>query len=80
MQTINDYIEDLKAYCEDMDSCETIDAETHSGVLCALRTAARHCEEVYYKHEALRRAKERTERLRVAAVAKNAGYWFPAPN
>jgi hypothetical protein len=80
MQTINDYLDDLKAYCEDMDSCETIDAETHSGVLCVLRTAARHCEEVYYKHEALRLARERTERQRVALVKKNAAHFFPAPN
>lgn len=68
MQTINDYIEDLKAYCEDMDDFDSLDHETYCGVLCALRTAVRHCKEVYVTHESLRRAAEHRERERVRLV------------
>lgn len=73
--TINDYIEDIKAYTEGMEDDREMDHEVLSGVLCALRTAARHCREVYTEKELARLTEADREAHRLATAAKNAAYW-----
>ena len=78
--TINDYVEDIKAYCECIDGIENLDLDVYLGVLQALRSAARHVEGVWTEEETVRLAMADRERRRIALVAEKHGWDITSPN